>query len=130
MCPLHAGVWSWACTGLPHADTPLYVCICSFGAVFRMHCFSVVLHHIWLLHSFCPLFYNDPLALRGGRRGIGIPFRAEHPAVSYFIHVGQLWISMGFCCFFFFFLQLFILYIYGYTVAVFRHTRKGHGISL
>jgi hypothetical protein len=36
------------------------------------------------------------------------------------------------CCDFFFFLHFFIhlFYLYEYTVAVFRHTRRGHQILL
>jgi hypothetical protein len=32
--------------------------------------------------------------------------------------------------FFFFFLRIYLFYLYEYTVAVFRHTRRGRQISL
>jgi len=33
-------------------------------------------------------------------------------------------------CFFFFFLKIYLFIIYKYTVAVFRHTRRGYRIPL
>jgi hypothetical protein len=41
-----------------------------------------------------------------------------------------LWIEAKFFFFFFFFLKIYLLIICKYTVAVFRHSRRGHQISL
>jgi hypothetical protein len=34
------------------------------------------------------------------------------------------------CLFYYFFKRIYLFYVHEYTVAVFRHTRKGHPIPL
>lgn len=69
-CPL--SLW-WDLVQLEPAQalcmlSPLqWVYLCWWPAVSGRCCFLVVLHPLWFLHSFCPLFRNDPWEL-GGRR--------------------------------------------------------------
>jgi hypothetical protein len=39
------------------------VLICSYPAVSRS--VFIIIHHLWLIHSFHPIFHNDPWALGG-----------------------------------------------------------------
>lgn len=68
-CPL--SLW-WDLVQLEPAQAlcmlpPLqWVYLCRWPAVSGRCCFLVVLHPLWFLHSFCPLFRDDPWEL-GGR---------------------------------------------------------------
>lgn len=66
-------------------------------AVSRKQRFLDVLHGVWLLQSFHPLFHNDAWALWEGHDGMYFPFRVGHFSISYFLYVGQLRVCVH-CC--------------------------------
>lgn len=71
-CPLSLSLW-WDLVRLEpiqalcRLSPLLWVYLCRWPAVSGRCCFLVVLHPLWFLHSFCPLFRNEPWEL-GGRR--------------------------------------------------------------
>lgn len=60
---------SWACSGLCMLPQSVWVRMCSNLVVSRKHCFLGVIHSLWLLQSFCLLFYKALWALAGGGGG-------------------------------------------------------------
>lgn len=70
--------------------------ICT-SAVSR-HSILVVVHSLWLLHSFRSLFYNDPWVLNGDSMHTDLPLSAENYVVSNSLNLangGSLGISFS-----------------------------------
>lgn len=82
-----------------HLPSLLLFCVASTGDMYKIstavnsnmqllcvwkHRLLVVIHHLWLLQSFCPIFCYDPC---GEECNIGVSFKAENAIVSYSLHL-------------------------------------------
>lgn len=93
--PIHTGIWSSLLIQIQSmVSQPLWAYLYSCPVVSRRRCFFVVMHHLWLLHSFCSCLLQWSLNL-AGRSVVSMQFSlAQSILQSLPLSMTSLWASV------------------------------------